>query len=258
MGDYAVIVQNDESQWDDIKGEIYHYPKSYVSILTPGCQVIYYKGKMRDRTYEKHRLSREPHYFGIGVIGDSILDPDGERGERYCEVLDYREFEQAVPHKINGEYLEVIPESRSSNYWRFGVREIDKQTYNKICTQAKIKGYALSLPSEYLDFESYQGTEGEKRLRYSSYYERNPFYRNKAIEIHGLKCIACGFDFEEKYGELGKGFIHVHHNKPLSESGPTRINPRTDMTPLCANCHAMIHRNKKKTLSVTELKRMIK
>jgi len=46
MSDYAVIVQNDESKWDDIKGELYHYPNTYRGILTPGCKVIYYKGKM--------------------------------------------------------------------------------------------------------------------------------------------------------------------------------------------------------------------
>ncbi len=23
--------------------------------------------------------------------------------------------------------------------------------------------------------------------------------------------MACGFNFEKKYGERGKGFIHVHH-----------------------------------------------
>jgi len=65
--------------------------------------------------------------------------------------------------------------------------------------------------------------------------------------------MACGLNFEEKYGNLGKGFIHVHHNKPLSELGPTRINPQTDMSVLCPNCHAMIHRKKDQTLSLEEL-----
>jgi hypothetical protein len=36
MSDFAVIVQNDESAWDDIKGGLYHYPSTYQSIQTPG------------------------------------------------------------------------------------------------------------------------------------------------------------------------------------------------------------------------------
>ena len=70
MSEFAVIAQNDESVWDDVKGELYHYPATYQAILTPGCRVIYYKGKMLDRKYASERLSPHPHYFGVGVIGD--------------------------------------------------------------------------------------------------------------------------------------------------------------------------------------------
>ena len=79
MSDCAVIVQNDLSPWDDIKGDLYHYPATYQSILTPGCNVVYYKGRMKDKVYESERLSPDPHYFGIGVVGDSILDPNSKR-----------------------------------------------------------------------------------------------------------------------------------------------------------------------------------
>lgn len=58
MSDYAVIVQNDESKWDDIKGDLYNYPSTYKSILTPGCRVVYYKGNMKNAAFASHRLSR--------------------------------------------------------------------------------------------------------------------------------------------------------------------------------------------------------
>ena len=64
MSDFAVIVQNDESKWDDIKGELYHYPNTYRAILTPGCKVIYYKGKMTNPGFAASRLSPQAHYFG--------------------------------------------------------------------------------------------------------------------------------------------------------------------------------------------------
>jgi 5-methylcytosine-specific restriction protein A len=257
MSDYAVIVQNDESQWLDIKGDLYHYPTTYKNILTPGCKVVYYKGRMNNTAFRHQRLSPEPHYFGTGVIGDSIEDPASDKGDRYCEILDYQEFEKPVPTKVADRYLEEIPETKRLNYWRFGVRQVPRKTYENILAHARTKGYSISLPSEHNDLESFSIVEGERRSRYSAYFERNPFYRNKAIEIHGLSCMACRFNLQQLYGDIGKGYIHVHHNKPISESGPTRINPRTDMTVLCPNCHAMIHRDKHHTLTVTELRGLI-
>lgn len=253
MSSHAVIVQNDESQWDDVKGDLYNYPRVYRNILTPGCKVIYYKGRMTNRIFTASRLSPEAHYFGTATIGDSIIDPDSPRQDRFCEILEYQEFENPVPIKANGQYLENVTGSRQYNYWRFGVREISRDVYNMILSYATVSGYRRALPNENNEHESFNVIEGNRRVRYSAYYERNPFYRIRAIEIHGLTCKSCGFNFEEAYGNLGRGFIHVHHNKPLSETGPMRVNPRTDLTVLCANCHSMIHRNKNATLSVEEL-----
>ncbi len=256
MSEYAVIAQNDESEWDDVKGDLYNYPSTYKSILTPGCKIIYYKGRMTNKSFSHLRLSSEPHYFGTGIVGDSIEDTDSPKNDWYCEILDYAEFQQAVPNKEDGEYLEDIPESKQKNYWRFGVREVSKTVYDRILSRASLKEYKPVLPNSRQDLESFR-QEGEKKYRYSSYYERIPLYREKAIEIHGLSCQCCGFNFEKKYGDLGKGFIHVHHNKPVSESGPTRPDPEKDMSVLCPNCHAMIHRDKTNTLSVEDLKKII-
>ena len=257
MSEFAVIAQNDESKWDDVKGDLYHYPSRYKGILTPGCKIIYYKGRMRNKSFSSYRLSPEAHYFGVGVIGDSINDPESTKKDRYCEILEYQEFEEAVSSKIGDAYLEKIPESKKSNYWRDGVRQISRKIYEKFLAPVQIREYTLSLPNENNELESYGLIEGKKKVRFSSYYERNPFYRNKAIEIHKLSCFVCGFNFEKSFGELGKGYIHIHHNKPISETGPTRINPQTDLAPLCPNCHAMIHRNKNRTLSIEELRAII-
>ncbi|WP_296311004.1 HNH endonuclease [Winogradskyella sp. UBA3174] len=102
-------------------------------------------------------------------------------------------------------------------------------------------------------------TEGGKKIVTSSSYERNPSVRNDAIKIHGLKCSACGFNFQNFYGDWGKGFIEVHHIQPLSENKGKEIetNPKTDLEVLCANCHRMVHRKKGITLSLQELKEKI-
>lgn len=102
------------------------------------------------------------------------------------------------------------------------------------------------------------GVEGRAKLRYVTTYERNPKLREEAIRIHGCICAACGFDFNKTYGELGKGYIHIHHKVPVSElEKPKEVNPKTDLVPLCANCHSMIHRKKKSTLSVEELQKFL-
>ena len=102
-------------------------------------------------------------------------------------------------------------------------------------------------------------TEGGKKVGMSSTYERQPSVRNEAINIHGLECAACGFNFQEFYGDWGKGFIEVHHIQPLSENKgrETETNPETDLAVLCANCHRMVHRKKDITLSIQELKAKI-
>ncbi|HBG0059928.1 TPA: HNH endonuclease [Clostridioides difficile] len=81
----------------------------------------------------------------------------------------------------------------------------------------------------------------------------------EAIKYHGTKCIVCGFDFEKTYGDRGKGYIEIHHIKPLSSVGEeSNINPKTDLVPICSNCHRMIHRKKDNVLSIDDLKQIIK
>ncbi len=102
------------------------------------------------------------------------------------------------------------------------------------------------------------GEEGGKKARYVNYYERNIQNRVKAIEIHGLHCKACGFNFSGFYGDRGSDFIEVHHIKPVSDMVEKRIiNIEEDMTVLCSNCHRMVHREKDNVLTVDELKEII-
>ena len=100
--------------------------------------------------------------------------------------------------------------------------------------------------------------EGRALQFYTTKYERNRANRTAAIKIHGTKCMACGFDFEETYGELGKSFIEVHHIKPLSSvNQEIVVNPETDLVCLCSNCHRMIHRRRALIMTITQLKSII-
>ncbi len=85
--------------------------------------------------------------------------------------------------------------------------------------------------------------EGAKRTIRVNAYERDARARKACIQHHGLSCAACGLSFERRYGARGKGFIHVHHTRPLAGLGKAyRVDPVKDMVPVCPNCHAMLHR----------------
>jgi 5-methylcytosine-specific restriction enzyme A len=68
-----------------------------------------------------------------------------------------------------------------------------------------------------------------------------------------LRCEACEFEFKDKYGERGQGFIEVHHGLPLYQLKPGTKTRLEDLHVLCANCHRMIHA-KRPWLTLDDLK----
>ena len=86
-------------------------------------------------------------------------------------------------------------------------------------------------------------SEGALRQVSQTKHERNQALRQLCLKHFGATCQACGMKFEAVYGEIGKGYIEVHHLSPISQTDGTHtVDPKTDLVPLCANCHAMIHR----------------
>lgn len=84
-------------------------------------------------------------------------------------------------------------------------------------------------------------------------YERDPEARKECIQHYGILCAVCGVNFEERYGPIGKGFIHVHHRKPLATREVYSLDPINDLIPVCPNCHSMLH-SFDPPLSVEQLK----
>ena len=102
--------------------------------------------------------------------------------------------------------------------------------------------------------------EGDFKLRTHIVRERN----NKVVQeakrlfmaTHGgkLYCEVCGFDFRQKYGKLGEGFIEAHHIIELSKiDGKHEVKP-TDFAMVCSNCHSMLHRG---NVSLMKLKKTV-
>lgn len=99
--------------------------------------------------------------------------------------------------------------------------------------------------------------EGASRRVRVNRFERDRNARNKCVAHYGAKCSACDFDFQKCFGELGDGYIHVHHIVPLSEIRASyAVDPIKDLRPICPNCHVMLHRSRR-TLSIEELKKVL-
>ena len=102
--------------------------------------------------------------------------------------------------------------------------------------------------------------EGTKRLTEVAVYERSTTLRNYAISYFtkddSISCNCCSFNFGDFYGnDIGKGFIEIHHTKPIfkyedEDIENTLSKAVQNLTPVCSNCHRMIHRNWKKPVEI--------
>jgi len=99
--------------------------------------------------------------------------------------------------------------------------------------------------------------EGAKVRVEINRYERDRRNRAAALAIHGYSCKACKLDMGERYGSVAAGLIEVHHVTPVSQLGEGYIiDPRTDLAPLCPNCHSVAHR-RTPPWSIDDLREML-
>jgi hypothetical protein len=105
--------------------------------------------------------------------------------------------------------------------------------------------------------------EGKEKLRIHLIKERNrhlvEWAKEKWLEQNkgAVICSICSFSFADTYGDLGKGYIEVHHIVPISTLTPDTIVKVSDVAPVCSNCHSIIHRYRP-WLSMDNLKKSIR
>lgn len=88
-------------------------------------------------------------------------------------------------------------------------------------------------------------------------YERDRRNRAAALAIHGYRCKACDCLMAEKYGLQAATLVEVHHTTPVHALGAVYlINPRTDLVPLCPNCHSVVH-TRNPPLSIEEIRTLL-
>jgi len=113
-----------------------------------------------------------------------------------------------------------------------------------------------------LEPELVEASEGAALTKTHIVRERNRAIvqkrKQKALRETGrLLCEVCGFEFTQRYGSRGDGFIECHHIRPLEtlpENHKTRLD---DLALVCSNCHRMIHAERP-WLSIHELRAILK
>ena len=111
---------------------------------------------------------------------------------------------------------------------------------------------AVGLPIIDVHDLAFSSKEGAIKLTLHKVRERNQNLRRKAIEYFlesngKLYCEVCRFSFEDTYGDLGEGFIEVHHLRPISEYEENDTTLIGELRLVCSNCHRMIHRGDPKS-----------
>ncbi len=192
-------------------------------------------------------------------IKDRITQDFGGVPDNYKNRTSFRETIQVIiqEHCPQEKKYHKNPIFQKTGYGRFRLISASKPEPEAGDQRLKDLEAIVSAQLDALKLED-EHFEGQQHERYTSYYERVPRLRAKAIAIHGTKCIVCKFDFEQTYGIHGKGFIEVHHVTPVSElGGNTKVDPGTDMVTICSNCHRMIHHKRGAVLSIEQLSQMI-
>ena len=177
----------------------------------------------------------DPRGFYPSVPGSALVELDGDTTSDFSSVV----AALGPAHRIAVGLAARRPVSK-------GVRDGHRQQV--VAEIAALVGRRLPGPSgsrgEQGVLRDMELMEGALRRVVGSEYERNATARALCIEHHGSSCAVCGMSFERVYGPLGAGFIHVHHVDPIAASGVRhRVDPVTDLVPVCPNCHAMLHRD---------------
>lgn len=211
-----------------------------------------------------HRHGTDYYIFcNVGVPGRTGHDYDNYwEGEKLIwHGKNQSHFEQpAIQNLISGEYQVLIfyREQDRAPFTYAGVgtpiphTEIERPARVDWIFGSDSTSEAPVFTDEYSPGASYK--EGQRTQVLVNRYERDRNARDACIQHYGAACKVCDFNFEKIYGEIGKGFIHVHHTVPVSELGEEyTVNPLEDLVPVCPNCHAMLHR-RNPPYSVPELR----
>lgn len=136
--------------------------------------------------------------------------------------------------------LGVTPNNKRRKYWRLNLQGVDFPN-----NASADDGF----PEGSLVERKHKSRERNQALVAAA---KDSFLKNNAT----LHCEICGFDFQEKYGERGRGYIEAHHTVPVSDMAPGQKTRLEDIALVCSNCHRMLHRSRP-WLEMDQLRKLV-
>lgn len=199
----------------------------YLYVSAPKSAILYKTRVVKVEMSPLERMDDEDYW----------LEPDKDRPKKDNFYMRLELLESYEKEKFGLEKLKKVGLSHAP----MGAQRLKDETVSYLEEKSR-DAYGPGVD----DLDEADIYEGAKKTIEVNSYERNPIARKKALDYYGYDCRACGFNFEEKFGECGKNFIHVHHLVPLKDIDKSyKIDPIKDLIPLCPNCHAMAHRGYK-------------
>lgn len=209
------------------------------------------------RTHRLLEASFKADNFSAGLLR-SMAEADGQSKKTFQLLLDQSRADGLQVYlAVNGVTVDFLPDSVEP--WRKMELDVTSRlvssnpSVENLSEQALVTSSAcLAMVMSLLSVDETDGAattgtngmpEGALMTVQVNRYERSPANRAACIAHYGTVCQACGFDFLKVYGELGEGFVEVHHRIPVSKMGADYfVNPVSDLVPLCSNCHSMVHK----------------
>jgi 5-methylcytosine-specific restriction protein A len=143
--------------------------------------------------------------------------------------------------------------------WAFQATAVQKSGAGAATADAASPTSTMKDELQYPDEIAGSATYGEGAVKQVSVnaYERSAKAVSDCKAHYGTSCVICGFDFGKVYGEIGRGYIHVHHLVQLADIAKDyKVDPIKDLRPVCPNCHSILHQ-RRPPLSIDELKKII-
>lgn len=208
----------------------------------------------------KHAVSQVDKFINTINVGDWVITYDRDNRQYHLGLItgnfEYMKlFIDDMPLTRKVKWLKQVCRDQLSQDVKNRLNR--RQTITSIDGEIASQIFGKSFEDDYSHYEYDNLIEGNQKEVIRNIYEPNKNARMLCVKHYGAKCSVCNLDFGQRYPGIGKGYMHVHHLKKISESiSEYKIDPVSDLRPVCPNCHAMIHR-KDPAFTIEEIKNII-
>jgi hypothetical protein len=177
-------------------------------------------------------------------VGDHIYVKQGPEIIGKGLVIGNYRFEKthAIRDFDRNSWRHVVPVEWDTEFEPVEVRVGDQQRYTvRPLTDEDVQRIEKELTRVSADRRHAEAMEGECYQRQVIFRTRNRTLIAAKKAISDCRCEVCGMSFVERYGQIGKGYIVAHHEKPIGSRKRASRTTLEEIRLVCPNCHAMLH-----------------